>query len=988
MPYLSFIYPAALWLLVLLIPLWALAVLTPRRLSPLRFWASLGLRTFLLLALILSLAGTQLLYGVDQVTTVFLIDGSDSISPSARGRAEAFVQEALQQKPAGDRSAIVVFGENALVERAPSDNTLLGRLQSEPAPGRTNIEESVQLGLALLPADTRKRLVLLSDGGENEGRALDAAQLAVGRGVPIDVVDLHTAAGTGNEALLSHLHAPAFVRDGQEIELLATVESSVQQTAILRIYADQEVVVDRQVELSVGSNQFRATVKAEGQGFRRYRAQIEPQQDNRIQNNEVAALVQVQGPPRVLLVEGTAGEASNLLRALEAASITGEVIAPAAIPTDLAGLSAYEAVVLVNVAARDLPVRAIAALPAYVRDLGKGLVMIGGTASYGVGGYGRTPVEEALPVYMDVRDRQDRPDLALVFVIDKSGSMDACHCSGPNRRTAQLNEGGEPKIDIAKEAVIQASSLLGDNDTLGIVTFDNSAHWALPTTRGASPADVAEAVADVQPVGNTNVRSGLRAAEEALAKTDARIKHVVLLTDGWGEGGDNVDIAQRMRDNGITLSVVAAGGGSATYLEGLAINGGGRYYAAEDMAEVPQIFLQETIVAAGNYIVEHPFVPAVANDSPILDSFDAGLPPLYGYNGTTTKDTARTILVADDQSPVLAQWQFGLGRSVAWTSDAKGKWAHDWVTWEQFPRFAAQMIGWVLPNTSSQQMTTDVQVDGGQTTIVATVPDGAGLDQEQLQLTATLLRNTSSSDAEEDTALEVPLVQVAPGEYRATFSSPEPGTYLVQPRGQQEGRDVVQQMAGLVVPYSSEYRQDQGNRELLTSLTHMTGGSELTEPAMAFADTLPTVTRSQEIAFPLLLLALLLLPFDIAVRRLLLHRRDLIDAQSWLQSRLRLQPQPAAAVSDPTLARLSQAKKRAAPMKTGQSGQVQRPAARQAQAAPTPTARQEPSQQPPKAAESTRSGSSHTPPPPAPVDPLERLREAKERARRRARGEE
>ncbi|NJP08002.1 MAG: VWA domain-containing protein [Chloroflexaceae bacterium] len=381
----------------------------------------------------------------------------------------------------------------------------------------------------------------------------------------------------------------------------------------------------------------------------------------------------------------------------------------------------------------------------------------------------------------------------------------------------------------------------------------------MPATQGASSADVADAISDVRPEGNTNVRAGLQAAEDMLAGVDANIKHVILLTDGWGEGGSNLDIAARMQEQGMTLSVVAAGSGSATYLENLAQTGGGRFYPATDMAEVPEIFLQETIVAAGNYIVERPFFPAIADESPILSGLD-GLPILYGYNGTTLKDTAQSILVADDQSPVLAQWQYGLGRTIAWTSDTKGQWGSDLVTWDEFPRFAAQMVGWMLPSVSQEQIDATVRIEGSQIIIDATVEEREGATAEDLQLSASILGGNGQT-GEESTQRNVTLHQVAPGEYRAVIQAPNPGSYLVQLHGQEGGQITVQSTMGMVVPYSSEYRQDQNNPALLAELASITGGSTLREPIEAFArNDLAAVSRAQEIALPLLILALLLLP--------------------------------------------------------------------------------------------------------------------------------
>ncbi len=951
----SFLFPNALWLLLLLTPLWALALATPRRLSPARFWGSLLLRSALIAALVLSLAGARLERAVDDLTTVFLIDSSDSISPSARGQAEAFVQEALKTMRQDDRAAVVVFGENALVERAPSTERTLGQLASVPVAARTNIQDAVQLGLALLPADTQKRLVLLSDGGENSGQALEAARVANARGVPLDYVDLSGPA-SGSEALIASLDAPSNVRVGQQFELVATIESNVAQPARLRIFGDDRVLLEQNVALQPGMNRFSLKVSAKGQGFQRYRAQIEPQNDVRGQNNQAESIVRVGGAARVLLIEGQPGEGRNLKDALAAANVSVDLIAPEAAPADLTGLGNYEAVVLVDVPVRALPVKLVANLPAYVRELGKGLIMVGGERSYGVGGYSHTPVEEALPVYMDVRDRQERPDLALIFVIDKSGSMNACHCSGPNRQTAQPRQGGTPKIDIAKDAIIQASAVLGKRDTLGVVAFDEGAHWVLPATRGPAPDEVQSAVSPIEPDGQTNVRAGLQAAEEALSQINAKIKHVILLTDGWSRGGDNLDISQRMHDEGITLSVVAAGGGSADYLKRVAETGGGRFYPAQDMEEVPQIFVQETITAVGNYLIEEPFTPKYAGSSPILEELDKGLPRLYGYNGTTVKETATTVLAGVDDAPVLAQWQYGLGRAVAWTSDTKGKWARDWVSWPEFPRFAAQLVQWVVPTTASGGLSATIRSEGAQTVIDVKALDGSGKPQDGLQMHIGLVGPNGFSQ-------ELALSQIAPGEYRASITSPIQGTYLVQIAGAKDGQVVAQQTAGMVVPYSPEYRQGQSNPGLLDALARATGGAHLTQPAEAFVHTLNAVSRAQEIALPLLLLALLLLPLDIAVRRLMLRREDFVAASGWLRGALG-RPVPAPAASAPHIDELRRAKTRVA----------QRLDRSPPPAPPIDASRAQAADQPP--AESSAD------------DPMERLRAARERARKRARGEE
>ncbi|MFN3374625.1 MAG: VWA domain-containing protein, partial [Chloroflexus sp.] len=355
MPYISFIYPEALWLLLVPTSMVVLALLAPRRLSLFRFWASLIVRTLIAIALVFAFAGVQFVRPVDRLTTVFLLDGSDSMPASTRAQAEAFIREALQAMPNDDQAAIIVFGDNALVERTPDNDKRLGRITSIPIANRTNIEAAIQLGMALFPADAQKRLVLLSDGGENSGRAVEAARLAASRGIPINVVNL-TLVTTDAEALIASVEAPNSVRDGQEALIVAMIESNVAQPVTVRLINDSGVVAERNLELPPGVTRVEFIVPVEGNGFRRYRVQIEAARDGRVQNNEAAALIRVQGPPRVLLIARNAADARPLATALNAADIVAEIVSPEAAPRSLADLSTYDALILVNTPARALPV--------------------------------------------------------------------------------------------------------------------------------------------------------------------------------------------------------------------------------------------------------------------------------------------------------------------------------------------------------------------------------------------------------------------------------------------------------------------------------------------------------------------------------------------------------------------------------------------------------------------------------------------------------
>ena len=454
-------------------------------------------------------------------------------------------------------------------------------------------------------------------------------------------------------------------------------------------------------------------------GFHTFRVVVEAARDTFSENDRADSNTIVKGEPRTLVLAGDDAVAAELVDALTAQQQKVDTIVPEALPTEFASLATYDSVVLVDVPRSRLTDRQMAALQVYVRDLGKGLVMIGGPDSYGAGGYQKTPLEETLPVDMGVRDRQKQPDVALIVVIDQSGSMDACHCNsfdgGMGGGTGV--GGGVRKVDIGKEAILRAAAALTERDELGVVSFNEQAHWVVKTQPLGGIADLQGTIAGLQPLGQTNIFAGLEQAVESLEDATATRRHIILLTDGWSSSGQYEAILARMKAAGITLSTVGAGGGSNPFLEGLAQKGGGRFYDAANPASIPDIFLKETQQVSGEQIVEEPFFPILTSSSPILRGFDEGMPRLRGYNGTTAKAAAQTVLVTARDDPLLAQWQYGLGRSVAWTSDSTGRWARDWVGWDGFSRFFSQLVSWTFPGEETGGHRSRVRSTGGKTTL-------------------------------------------------------------------------------------------------------------------------------------------------------------------------------------------------------------------------------------------------------------------------------
>jgi Mg-chelatase subunit ChlD len=1005
----SFSNPAVLWTSLVFLPLLVLPFVGRKSSLATRHILSAILRLLIGVGLILGLAGARLAMPVDDVTVVFVLDLSDSVPAAERERAEAFIRQSVSQMPPGSQAAVVAFGEEPLVERLASDARDLPPIASVPGASLTDIAAAIRLALALFPEGSQKRLVLLSDGLENVGDARSQVDLAAARGVEIALVPL-LAPPAEQEAYLAGLEVPASVRQGQSLVVTAIVESTLAQEATLRLMEEGRLLESRTVPLAPGTNrvQIAVTAGSDGMGLRRYHAELSPALDTLPQNNTASGFTIVYGPPRLLVVEGEPGEADALRRALASTYGDVTVVVPQALPVDVATLTSYDGIVLVDVPADALPDGAMEALPVVVRELGRGLVMIGGERGYGAGGYLRTPLEQALPVDMDVRSRTKEPNLALVLAVDKSGSMGRCHCDDPDARPGEYVavETGLPKVDIAKDAIMMARNALGSLDYLGVVAFNENALWAMELQQLAEAVAIQQAIGGLQAEGQTNIFAGLVQAEEALAKVEAQVKHIILVTDGWSNSGEYTELTKRLADEGITLSVVAAGRGSPDYLRGLAEAGGGRYYPVPTIQELPQIFFRETIETVGSYIVEEPFYPLPAGTTTILRGLDPmALPPLLGYNGTTPKATAQVGLVSPRGDPVLAQWQYGLGRAAAWTSDVKGRWAADWVEWERFNHFTAQLVGWTLPDPADDGLQVTMRMDGADVRFQVDSTTEDGRPRDLLHTEATLI----GPDLDGRTVV---LEQTAAGRYEGSTAVAEPGTYLVQVVQREpddQGQPVAQQTAGLIMPYSPEYKRVSTleGEVLLNELARATGGAVLASPQAAFAPTRRPASQAHPLWPSLLLMAALLFPLDVGVRRLRLTAADWRRLMAWVGQRtLRRGGRPSLRPVEPVLlGDLFEARERA--RIRGARGRTQEGGGRKQEAG---SEKQEARRQAPIPGTRTYPGKATAPGPGAPVSPptsatgvlepkdagpsaplplpegedtLARLREARERARRR-----
>ena len=848
-----FTHPLALLTLLGLVPI----LLWSRRLGnlrPLRRGIAVGLRVVVFALCALALAGLEVTRESDQLTVLFVVDHSHSMGQQTTA-AISYINKACEAMKANDRAGIVVFGGDASLEATPTTQLTIEQMLSVVERDQSNIAAGLRLALAAFPQQAKKRIVLLSDGIQTKGHAEDEAKIARSNQVVIDVLPLQAPAP--NDVLVDKIVLPERLHIDEPFDVRIYVRSMQDCPAKLRLLVNGALIGEQEMTLTKGKNAFSLPQTLSEPGAYQFEAVIESPNDVRPENNRSYGFAFIQGQPRVLLVESDPTSVRELTQALQGEAVQVDLRGVDGLPSTFEDFQTYSAIILSNVPADGISRHQMSMIESGVRDFGIGLIMIGGEHSFGAGGYLNTPIERALPVSMDVSNKKILPRGALAVIL----------------HTCEFANGNAWARDIA----IAALNVLSRRDLFGVLAYMGSPRWVVPLQEASNKEAIRSRIKRINPGDMPDFDSTLRMAHDGLVAVDAGLKHVVIISDG-DPSQPSPAVADYILAAKITISTAVINPHSprdVQTMRDLAAWGRGNFYDVADPRRLPQIFIKEAVTVRKSLIFEEPTTAHVQYFTDILEGIGRPLPQLRGYVCCTAKDSAQVPLVSQHKDPILAHWHYGLGKAVAFTSDAKNRWAAPWLGWANYNKFWRQTLRWVLRSVDDSQfrVTTGASDGQGWIGVDALADDGQPLNL--LKMKATVV------DPKFERA-QIPLEQVAPGRYEAKFPAENVGTYMINMQHAGPDGKTGFQRTGLAIGYSEEFRSLHSDEGLMARLRHITNGRRLEAEDPVFLHDLPGQTAPTAVWPWLLLCAVCLFPLDVAVRRLFVDlvgmRQSVYDA--------------------------------------------------------------------------------------------------------------
>jgi Mg-chelatase subunit ChlD len=767
---------------------------TPRRVG-------LVLKALCFAAVLLALAEPRITAPESKLAVAVLADTSASVSGADLERARE-IARALNRARGRHWMKVIPFARatRALTPAESADGFRLAPTSGD-AGRATDIEAAVREAIAALPAGLIPRIALISDGKENQGSVVRAAWQARELGIPIDTFAL---AGRAKPALrLESVRMPTVAFTGERVPIDVVVSAPAAAEAEVELAAEGQSLGKTAVSLAAGANPLRLHASLNTPGALDISLLIRPAASPEIRFDQTLTLRR----PKALYFTGDLPrDDAHLLGVLTGAQF--EVTTAAGLAN--VRLAGYQLVIFNNWDLESLPDRFKNDLEEYVRR-GGGLLVIGGERNvYTQENAAEDALERALPARL--APPRSPEGTAVILIVDKSSSMEG------------------RKMEIARLAAIGAVNNLKPTDQVGVLAFDNTFEWALPIRKAENKEFINRIIAGIRPDGGTQIAPALQEAFTSMRRVQAASRHIVLLTDGISEEGNSFTTANSAKNERITISTVGIGQDvNKAYLERVAQLAGGKSYFVLDLGQLEQILVKDVQEHTGATTVERPLAPEVAKRVEILNGVGMETAPdLKGYVRFIAKPAADTILAIDREDPLLARWQYGLGRSAVFASDAKSRWAAEWIAWPGFDKFWTNLLRDLLPHTQDGDAVLEYDSANGE--LVARYRLGRGVDEP-----AALPRLFAFGPGGFQQPVALRKVAVGTFEGRVKIGARE-GLFRVLPAEE----SALFPEVGLYRP-EAELNEYGSNEALLQQVAEYTGGRFNPEPAAVFSGTGKTI---------------------------------------------------------------------------------------------------------------------------------------------------
>jgi len=788
-------------LFLLIIPfLWWVRRQSAVDLSPKQLRLSTILRTLIVCALTIALMQPILYKSSTYMSVVYLLDVSQSVAPGAIQRAIDWIQK-TNASGHPDNSEFVAFGSNSM-EFDKVEDLKKVKVSNHEAPGvldqsKSDLTTALDAAMRSFAPNHLRRVVLLSDGNENSGDVSAILPRLQREQAHVYTVPLESR--VNRDAWVEAIMAPATVTTDEQFPVEVLVDSQFDTTSEILLKEGDEVLATRSVRLAAGPNRFAFDTRVTDQASTVVlTAEIKPAGDSFAANNTFRQPVIVKGKPRILYIEGHGPSAQYLKKALLQEGLAAEVAGIEQLPATAAQMDQYDALILSDIDPKTMSPQQMQTVETYVKDLGGGLIMVGGENIYGKDGYSNTPIEKILPVTFETKKRP--PTIAMVAVVDVSGSM----------------SGGQ--LTIAKEAAKAPLDALRNSDRFGLLSFNTGFSWVSPLQAAGNRDQIKAQIETMYAGGGTNIYVGLNAAYEALKNAPDEVKTVLLLSDGITQTADFQGLSAAMIKAGINVSSISVGVRSNRELMAdIAMWGKGRAYFIDSYERVPQIFIKETELALGKTLQEQPFLPILKKNVEAFKGIDfATAPRLLGFVVTKPKPTAEVLLTESwTDDPLLARWQYGLGKTAIFTSDAKARWATEWLPWSGYPKLWSQFVREMMRRSGDDYFNFKVTREGDSAVLSLNAVDKEGHFRNELQPQVRVV-----GPDQKLTTMDIP--QVGPGAYESRIHLDQDGTYVFRAAGGTSSVGVTTRT--LEYSYPAEYHFYPPDTQKLRTISTATGG--------------------------------------------------------------------------------------------------------------------------------------------------------------------